>query len=343
MSKQPYLIPNSVLRQILLALSITALAIVIIYHLRNFVPALLGAYTLYFLLRKAMVYLTVIKKWRPAPAALLLMLCSALIVVVPINALYHILVSRILPFLKEANQLTLYIEKFINDLEQKYNIEIMTQENLKTLGDWIFKEGTNLLTATVNSLALIAIMYFVLYFMMTSSNRLEARLLSVLPLNEKSKAYLGQHLNSLTWSNAVGVPVVGLFQSMVAWFGYWIAGVNEPFLWFIVTFIVSFIPILGAMLVYIPLSIALLYQGSEGWAVFLFLYGFLVVGSVDNVFRFWLQKKIGDTHPLITMFGVIIGLKLFGFLGLIFGPILISITIVLYNLYNQEYGDGAIT
>ena len=91
------------------------------------------------------------------------------------------------------------------------------------------------------------------------------------------------------------------------------------------------------MIVYIPLALVLIYNGHVPWGIFLFLYGFLIVGSVDNIFRFWLLKKIGDTHPLITIFGVIVGLKLFGFLGLIFGPILISLLVLLIDLYNQEY------
>ena len=57
------------------------------------------------------------------------------------------------------------------------------------------------------------------------------------------------------------------------------------------------------------------------------IYGFGVIGTVDNIFRFILQKKLGDVHPLITVFGVIIGLNIFGFIGLIFGPILISMFI----------------
>ena len=63
------------------------------------------------------------------------------------------------------------------------------------------------------------------------------------------------------------------------------------------------------------------------------------LAHVDNLFRFWLQKKIGDTHPLITIFGVIIGLNLFGFIGLIFGPILLSLFLLLIQIYQHEFGN----
>ena len=72
-------------------------------------------------------------------------------------------------------------------------------------------------------------------------------------------------------------------------------------------------------------------------------YGFGVVSTVDSIFRFWLQRKIGDVHPLITAFGVILGLNLFGFIGLIFGPILISMFILLIKIYVKEFSGNKLT
>ena len=66
-------------------------------------------------------------------------------------------------------------------------------------------------------------------------------------------------------------------------------------------------------------------------------WGFGVIGLVDNLFRFLLNKKLGDIHPLITIFGVIIGVQLFGFIGLIFGPLLISMFLLLLKIYSSEF------
>ena len=97
------------------------------------------------------------------------------------------------------------------------------------------------------------------------------------------------------------------------------------------------LPIVGAALAYVPLAI-IFFVGGETWrGVAMLLFGFGIIGTVDNIFRFWLQKKIGDVHPLITVFGVILGLKLFGFVGLIFGPLLISVFILLIRIYRLEF------
>jgi predicted PurR-regulated permease PerM len=80
-------------------------------------------------------------------------------------------------------------------------------------------------------------------------------------------------------------------------------------------------------------------QGYENQAILLTIYGFTVIAAADNLVRMFLQKKMGDIHPLITILGVIVGLKLFGFLGLIFGPILLSFFRLLFKVYQIEFGD----
>jgi predicted PurR-regulated permease PerM len=67
------------------------------------------------------------------------------------------------------------------------------------------------------------------------------------------------------------------------------------------------------------------------------IWGFGLIGLVDNLFRFLINKKLGNIHPLITIFGVIVGIQLFGFIGLIFGPLLISMFILLLRIYSSEF------
>jgi predicted PurR-regulated permease PerM len=97
------------------------------------------------------------------------------------------------------------------------------------------------------------------------------------------------------------------------------------------------LPVVGAALAYVPLAIIFFANGSNWQGIFMLIYGFGVIGLVDNVFRFTLQKKIGNVHPLVTVFGVIIGIGLFGFIGLIFGPLLISLFLLLLKIYSSEF------
>lgn len=328
---------NQHIRQLFFIAIIIILGGVIFWQLRSLIPALLGAYTLYILLQRWMKNLTQKLKGRKSIAAIILMLFSFIIVLVPLNALVSMLTARILPTIQQSNDIWHSVEAAVQKFEQQFDIQILTQKNLSSLGQWGIAEVQKLIGGTFNSLFVVLMMYFILYFMLTEGQRIEKAFYKWLPLRDKSVTLLKKHLNSLVISNAIGIPLVAIMQGLVALIGYWITGVPQPFIWFIATCVAGVIPVLGVALVYVPLSILLFVNNSPTQGVILFLYCFLLVGSVDNVFRFWLQKKIGDTHPLITLFGIIIGLNLFGFIGLIFGPILISLFLLLMTIYRQEF------
>ena len=91
------------------------------------------------------------------------------------------------------------------------------------------------------------------------------------------------------------------------------------------------------MIVWVPLVAYMYATGNDFYATGLTLYSVIVTGNVDYVARITLMKKIGDVHPLVTILGVIVGLNLFGFVGLIFGPLLISYFMVLVKIYLNEF------
>lgn len=332
------MISNIKIRQVFLILIIAILGALIFWQLKNYISAFLGAYTLFILLRKWHLYLIIKRKWKQSIAALLLILFSILVFVLPLNALLGMIAQRIIPLVQNYPQLLSSIEQNVHQLESQYHIDILTQENIKSVGDWAVKELQGMLGATFNGALGVALMFFVLYFMFIEHKTMERGLFRLLPISEKSITYLKAHLNNLVFSNAVGIPLVAIVQGLLGLIMYWILGVPDAMLWFIATCVAAVIPVLGAALVYVPLSILLFTQGLQTQAAVLFVYGFAVIGSADNIFRFWLQKKIGDTHPLVTIFGVIIGLNLFGFIGLVFGPILFSLLILFFEIYKLEFG-----
>jgi predicted PurR-regulated permease PerM len=115
-------------------------------------------------------------------------------------------------------------------------------------------------------------------------------------------------------------------------------GVDEPFFWGVITGFAGIIPVVGTTIIWVPLTIYVYFAGGPHWhAAAIAIYCLLVLTNVDNVVRFSLMKKLGDTHPLIIFFGIMIGVNLFGFLGLIFGPLLISYFLILLEIYQKEY------
>jgi predicted PurR-regulated permease PerM len=113
--------------------------------------------------------------------------------------------------------------------------------------------------------------------------------------------------------------------------------VEGALLWGVLTGIFSMLPVVGTAIIYLPMVAYLYATGNGGPATGLLFYSVLVISNVDNVMRFTLLRKLGDVHPVITVLGVMVGVPLFGFMGLIFGPLLISYMLLLIRIYRVEF------
>lgn len=328
--------PNR-LRQLLLIALILLIGIVLFVELYSFVPALLGATTLYILLRNTQFWLTEKKKWKQSGAALLLMLVSLVVILFPVALLVQMLSGKVTYALQHSSDLVLSLKQIVADFELRFKVAILSDANINKLGSWLAELLPKILGATFNSLSTVFFMYFILYFFFINGRSMEKTLQHYLPFNAENVGLVEKEVHSMVVANAVGIPVVALVQGLVGLVGYWLIGVQEPLFWFGVTCIAGMLPVIGAALAYIPLIIIFLANGQLWQGVAMIFFGFGVIGTVDNVMRFSLLRKIGDVHPLITVFGVIAGISLFGFIGLIFGPLLISLLLLLIRIYRSEF------
>jgi len=325
------------IRQFFFIVIILLLAILLFFQLYSFVPALLGAITLYVLLHKWMFYLTEKKKWPKGLTALALMLFSMVVILLPIGLLVNMLSSKVTYAIQHSEELTEALKKLVADLEQRYDISIASTQNINHLGNTIAYSIPKILGATFSTLSTIFFMYFILYFMLMNGRKMETALYEYIPLRDENVSMLGKEVNRMVISNAIGIPLIALAQGLIGLIGYLIIGVREPFFWFGVTCIAAMLPVIGAALAYIPLAIIFFANGQTGQGIAMVIFGFGIIGTVDNVLRFTLLKKLGNVHPLTTVFGVIIGLSMFGFIGLIFGPLLINMFMLLLKIYSSEF------
>jgi predicted PurR-regulated permease PerM len=323
-------------RQFFFIVLLSVLGLVLFIYLKSFIPSLLGATTFYVLMRKYMKQMLV-RKWKPASAALILMLVSFIIIMLPVFLLVNSVSSKVGYVISHATEITASIIEFLKGVELRVGYHFMNAETIQNLSGLALSNLPLLLGATVNSIVALVIMYFLLYFMLTNCNSIEDWLDDVLPLREDNLVRVKHQMNRMVISNAVGIPLIALMQGIAGLILYLILGIREPLLWFALTAFSSMIPLVGSALAYIPLSIMQFADGSNTKGFIIILYGLAVIGTIDNVFRLWLQKRIGNVHPLITIFGVFVGVPLFGFLGLIFGPLFISLFILLMRIYRVEF------
>ncbi len=335
-------INNNSINQIMLIIIIILVCILIFKNLYYYLPGFLGAITLYVLFRNSYFKLTERRKWNKILTSLLFILISIVFIVLPIWALVDYLVPQITSFLNNTDKIVSQfnlLKEYMADKPFLKDID-MSDEALLNMLQRFTKYVPSILNSVAEVMINIIVALFVLYFMLVYGRQMESYISSGVPFSPKSKLELWKEFDSMVRSNAIGIPILGFFQGLVAMLGYWIFGVDNFILMGMLTGIASIVPVLGTMTIYVPLGIITLAGGETANGIGILLYGFLLIGSIDNILRFTILKTLGNVPPLITVFGVLLGLKLFGMLGLIFGPLILSSVGVLIKVYSNEYGKG---
>ena len=327
------------IKQFFLLVVIIILGGLICFHLSLFVPSLLGAITLYVITRKYNIYLQEEKNWKPWIASMVIIVGTLVVLVLPIYFIADLLIEKLGNASAYMEKFNIFIDKIHDFIYSKTNIDILSKDNLDKLKDSVGKYSTSALSGTFNTLTVIASMYFILYFMLEKPRLFERLMQSSAPLKKANVNLLGEKIRKMVMANAIGIPVVAIGQGIIALIGYLIFGAPSAILLFALTCVGSMLPIVGAAIIYVPVCIFMIAEGKVGPGLGLAAYCVIAVGLTDNLLRFTLLKKLENIHPLNTVFGIIMGINLFGFMGLIFGPILISITVLLIQVYRDEFAD----
>lgn len=328
--------PNRI-RQVLFLSLIILLAVVIFKELYFMMGALLGAITLYVIMRNVMIKMVTRYKMKRWLAALILMLISFILLVIPVAWMASVAVNKLRPFFQNPEIVTNAFEQIHQYLIKHFNIDILKRENVNKITGQVMPFAQRTIGGTLNTAGNLLVMYVVLYFLLVQITQVELWIRRNLPFNNQNAQFFMHEFKNLVYSNAIGIPIVAVIQGLAALIGYWIFGVDGFVLMGMLTAICSVIPLVGPSIVWVPLSIYTLSQGQQWQGIGIALWGFIAIGSVDNIARFALQKKLADMHPLITILGVIIGISLFGFMGVVFGPILLSMFLLLVRIYNDEF------
>ncbi|TDH23010.1 AI-2E family transporter [Segetibacter sp. 3557_3] len=310
------------------------------YSLSQFFTAFLGAVIFYILSRRLMDRLVKKRGWKRTAAAVYVMFISVIIIMVPIFIISYLLYMKGKYYLANPDLMVQSLHSLQDRIQHQFNIAVLTEENIAGIKAKATGAISSLLNEGLNFFGTITMLYFFLYFMLININRMEAAIVFYLPFKREKIELFGKELVNLTFSNSVGVPAIAVAQGLCGYIGYLIAGVPEAGFWAVITAFSSIVPLIGTALVWLPVSVYLFTMGHSWQGSFLLVWGLIVLGLTDNVVRFVLAKKMADVHPIITVLGVIMGIKYFGISGLVFGPVLISYFIILLKLYYLEFQSG---
>jgi predicted PurR-regulated permease PerM len=271
----------------------------------------------------------------------------------PFTYLSFILVDEIGNFIENANKGSLdsirnifsnpHISNVVNKVQsyigiEGINIGDMIMENIKKIG----RDVIGRLSGGINNLAGMLIdfifMLFAVFFFLKDGPDFLSKIRNYLPFNEEDKNRLISKVKDMVISTVFGGVVVAIVQGVIGGFAFYFLGIKSPVLWGASIAVMSFLPLLGTFSIWGPMTGYLFIQGNYTKGIILLLIGFLGISMVDNILKPIIISGRTKMPTLAVFFSVLGGIKLFGFIGFIMGPLVLALFVSVFEIFRQIEG-----
>lgn len=313
------------------------IGIIIFRQITPFMGGLLGALTIYILVRGQMNHLVEKRKLKRSISALMITAETIFVFLIPMGLTVWMVVNKLQDINLDPQTYIAPLQQVAELIKEKTGFDVLGKDTLAFIVSILPRIGQTIMESISSLVVNLLVMIFVLYFMLIGGKKMEAYVNDILPFSETNTQEVIHKINMIVRSNAIGIPLLAIIQGGVAMIGYLLFGAPNILLLGFLTCFATIIPMVGTALVWFPVAAYLAISGDWFNAIGIAAYGAIVVSQSDNLIRFILQKKMADTHPLITIFGVVVGLPLFGFMGVIFGPLLLALFFLFVDMFKKEY------
>jgi predicted PurR-regulated permease PerM len=292
-------------------------------------------------------HLTRILGGRKRIASILMCLLVTLLVILPLANFIVYAAQRsavgyqsTVAFIKESQLGT----KAIGGYLAKYNflglsgatVESIVAEVAGSLKDWLASGAANFIKGTTNFVISMVLILLTMFFFFIDGPKMVERIMYWTPLPNKYDREIFKKFRDVSFSTIVSSFATAIAQGIIGAIGFTIVGLPAFFAGVTIS-LFSLMPYIGASIIWVPVGIYLIVIGKLWSGVFILLWGALVISTVDNLIRAYVIRGKAQVHPIFVIFSILGGVSLFGFWGVIFGPLIISIAVTIFHIYEMEY------
>ncbi len=302
-----------------------------------FIPALLTAVILAIIFNPLFTRILRIVKQKQVSAGITLFLIF-LIVAIPLLFMTGPVIRETTALQEGFNKLDFSkVSETINSVT-KINININTyaKDYASKISGFLINATANIFVSIMKGLLSIIIIAFTMFYLFIQGPELIKKLKKTIPLARHKKDKLFKDVQNTTNGIIFGLVVSGLAQGVVGALGFYFLGIPNAILWGIIITILAILPAIGASAIWFPTVIYLFAMDRIVAGIILFLYGFLIISSIENILKPKLIGVKANIHPIVIFLGLLGGLKLFGFAGILIGPLILSLLVVLYRALEEE-------
>ncbi len=191
----------------------------------------------------------------------------------------------------------------------------------------------------VSFMALCFIMLYLLFFFIKEGDRLLEAIGKALPLGDAREKLLFAKFAEVSRATIKGTFVVGLVQGFLGGLIFWILGINAAIFWGVIMTLLSFLPVLGSSIVWLPAAIILLATGNIFKGLVLLAVGTIIIGLSDNLLRPLLVGRETQLPDYLVLLSTLGGITIFGVTGIVIGPVIAALFLAVWDLFGQEFGE----
>ena len=245
--------------------------------------------------------------------------------------------------IKELLENSKIVDK-INDILTNFGVKISGDELNRgvaelgrTVGLFLYQQASSMTANIVNFVVNFFFMLLIVFYLLIDSQRLVSFIVTLSPLPDDQDEKLIQKFKDMAAAILLGNGLGGLIQGTLGGIVFAFFGFQSPFLWGVIMALLAFLPIVGVGAVFLPAALYLILQGRLAAGIFFIVFYVVLSGSIEYLFKPKLVGKRVQMHTLLVFLSIIGGLKLFGILGIIYGPLVVTAFLTLTDIYESSY------
>lgn len=238
------------------------------------------------------------------------------------------------PFFQDTALKYLHLENYDNE-----TFKNLLLTGLKNSSDWLIAGASMVLKGTTDFLVSLLLIILATFFFFVDGPKMLQWLLKLSPLDDKYDLEIFRKFRVVGYTTFVSTFVTAIAQGVVGAVGFAIVGF-PAFLAGVLIALLSLLPYIGSAVFYVPVGIYYLLAGQVWQGVFILLWGPLVIGTIDNVIRTYMVKGEAEVNPIFVLFSILGGVIIFGFWGVIIGPLIIALAATILHIYQLEFGEA---
>ena len=288
---------------------------------------------------------------RPNLSTAILFLLIALIILLPAGIVGTLVFNESVQIYEKLSPDTKHMDRSIqrlinsiadNSLARLFHINkamliAKTTEVAQGITNYIFVHLTELTQNTLGLLVKFAIMLYTLFFFVRDGDRFLRMVMKILPLGMGREKLLYERFIVTARSTLKVTLIIGGIQGTLGGIVFLVTDVEGALIWGLLMILMAIVPLVGCSIIWAPAGILMLLTGHIWEGVLILAVGFLVISTVDNVLRPILIGKDVEMHPLLIFLSTLGGIILFGFSGFVIGPVITSLLIAIWEMYEEFY------